>query len=187
LYYLTLGQLTDNIFSAKATLNSVLSLAKSWGAIVLLDEADVFLATRTLEDVHRSGLVSVFLRALEYHEGVVFLTTNRAQDFDPAFQSRIHIRLAYPALDVAKRANVWRAHLKRVLDCKNWLAEDYLELRRKFDINGREIANLVRTAIAIASFTGLTLTISDLESLHRLNSVLDSLDSDITTRDQVRQ
>jgi hypothetical protein len=45
--------------------------------VLLIDEADVFLEKRTLTDVHRNALVSVFLRLLEYYEGILFLTTNR--------------------------------------------------------------------------------------------------------------
>jgi len=41
-------------------------LAQAWDCVLLLDEADVFLARRTVEDVSRNALVSVFLRILEY-------------------------------------------------------------------------------------------------------------------------
>lgn len=37
--------------------------------VVLLDEADVFLEQRTLTDLQRNALVSVFLRVLEYYDG----------------------------------------------------------------------------------------------------------------------
>lgn len=38
-------------------------------AVVLLDEADIFLEERTLSDLKRNALVSVFLRVLEYYSG----------------------------------------------------------------------------------------------------------------------
>jgi len=41
-------------------------LAQAWDCVLLLDEADVFLARRTVEDISRNALVSVFLRILEY-------------------------------------------------------------------------------------------------------------------------
>ena len=40
--------------------------AARWGAIVLIDEADVFLEARSLHDLERNALVAVFLRQLEY-------------------------------------------------------------------------------------------------------------------------
>jgi hypothetical protein len=44
---------------------------------VLLDEADVFLEERDMKDLQRNALVSVFLRALEYYDGILILTSNR--------------------------------------------------------------------------------------------------------------
>jgi hypothetical protein len=40
-----------------------------------------------------------FLRALDYLQGILFLTTNRVGHFDEAFKSRIHLSLGYEKLD----------------------------------------------------------------------------------------
>lgn len=58
-------------------LNENFQLAQAWDAIVLLDEADIFLTRRNKTDLERNALVSVFLRTLEYYTGILFLTTNR--------------------------------------------------------------------------------------------------------------
>ncbi|KAI9729252.1 MAG: hypothetical protein M1834_007044 [Cirrosporium novae-zelandiae] len=50
-------------------LESVLSLGRTWGCVVLLDEADVFLEQRSLEDLRRNALVPVFIRVLDYYDG----------------------------------------------------------------------------------------------------------------------
>lgn len=57
-------------------------LAKSWGAVLLLDEADVYMEQRTVSDLKRNNLVASFLRTLEYYQGILFLTTNRVGAFD---------------------------------------------------------------------------------------------------------
>jgi hypothetical protein len=54
---------------------------------VLLDEADVFLAQRDSTDVQRNALVSIFLRKLEYYQGILILTTNLITHCDIAFES----------------------------------------------------------------------------------------------------
>lgn len=51
--------------------------AHGWGAVLLLDEADVYLERRSINDLMRNSLVSIFLRLLEYFQGILFLTTNR--------------------------------------------------------------------------------------------------------------
>ena len=43
----------------------------------------------------------------------MFLTTNRVQTFDAAFQSRIHISLDYPELDAKSRKTVWQNFLQQ--------------------------------------------------------------------------
>ena len=53
---------------------------------------------RSKQDVARNKLVSVFLRKLEYCEGIMFLTTNRVSDFDEAILSRIYLMLKYHEL-----------------------------------------------------------------------------------------
>lgn len=94
---LTSGDLSTDADQVEQNLEYFLALGERFGAIVLLDEADVYLESRRNKDIERNGLVSVFLRALEYYRGVLFLTTNRVQTFDAAFTSRIHVALHYGA------------------------------------------------------------------------------------------
>jgi hypothetical protein len=44
--------------------------------VLLLDEADVFMESRNSNSLERNKLVAIFLRLLEYFEGIMFLTTN---------------------------------------------------------------------------------------------------------------
>lgn len=81
--------------------------AELWGAILLLDEADVYLESRISQDLQRNTLVSIFLPALEYYQGLLFLTTNRVGTFDPAFVSRIHVVIHYPDFTDEKRGQIW--------------------------------------------------------------------------------
>ncbi|CAG7954652.1 unnamed protein product [Penicillium nalgiovense] len=57
----------------------------------MLDEADVFLEQRGLEDLNRNALVLAFLRVVEYFEGILILTTNRVGTFERGVQ------VAHPA------------------------------------------------------------------------------------------
>jgi len=79
LYMVSAGELgTDSRF-LETELQRILDICHAWGAILLLDEADVFLEKRNMQDIHRNALVSIFLRQLEYFQGILFLTTNRVQ------------------------------------------------------------------------------------------------------------
>jgi SpoVK/Ycf46/Vps4 family AAA+-type ATPase len=158
-----------DVGTTERQLQKIFNLAKSWGCVLLLDEADVFLAKRTRDDMLRNGFVSVFLRLLEYYEGIIFLTTNRIEEFDPAFQSRIHLRLAYSDLDAQKRTNIWRNLLGAAESCTGWGSEVFEGLGRDLILNGREIKNLIRTALAISSHRGRALELADLTDVYELN------------------
>ena len=59
------GDLGTDPPSLDQALSKISDLAPAWNAIVLIDEADVFLAERSISDVHRNAMVAVFLRQIE--------------------------------------------------------------------------------------------------------------------------
>lgn len=154
LYMVSAGELGTNPRELEAELNKILDIAHSWGAVLLLDEADVFLEKRTIQDIHRNALVSIFLRLLEYFQGILFLTTNRVETFDDAFQSRIHVALRYGELTTKAKRTVWKMFLDKVkakdgVEIVSFKETDYDKLARH-NLNGRQIKNAVRTAQALA-------------------------------------
>ncbi|KAG9242578.1 hypothetical protein BJ878DRAFT_163156 [Calycina marina] len=156
---LTCSDLGTTAESVSDSLNNYLSLGEQWGAVVLLDEADVYFAERSEFDVKRNSLVTVFLRALEYYKGLLFLTTNRVGTFDEAFKSRIHVPLLYKRLDFDQRNAIWKNCVDRaerqesiiVTDlAKTYFTED--KTVKQLDWNGREIQYAFGTALSLARF-----------------------------------
>lgn len=68
LYVLSAGDLGTSAQRVEDNLKDILSIVPRWGAVLLLDEADVFMEARNTTDLHRNELVSIFLRMLEYYE-----------------------------------------------------------------------------------------------------------------------
>lgn len=58
LYVVSAGQLGFDVETMEEKLQDVLDICAKWGAVLLLDEADVFLEQRQLTDLHRNRLVS---------------------------------------------------------------------------------------------------------------------------------
>ena len=114
LYRVTCGDIGTKPQEVEKYLESVLYLGKIWDCVVLLDEADVFLEQRTLMDLERNALVSVFLRVLEYYEGILILTSNRVGTFDEAFKSRIQLSLHYDTLNKPQRSAIWKNFITRL-------------------------------------------------------------------------
>ena len=87
LYIVSAGELGTSPTHVDEKLNEILELAHLWDAVLLLDEADVFLQARDTADVSRNALVSIFLRQVEYYRGILIFTTNLIEQIDPAFES----------------------------------------------------------------------------------------------------
>ncbi|EGO55981.1 hypothetical protein NEUTE1DRAFT_124269 [Neurospora tetrasperma FGSC 2508] len=175
---LTCADIGTEDVSMEKKLMKWFQLAEKWGAVMLIDEADVFLEKRVTSDLKRNSLVSVFLRCVEYYRGVLFLTTNRVGQFDDAFMSRIHVVIHYKSLTPQDRKKIWRQFFDKLSFERPEFritrrAQDYV-LEEK-DItsmpwNGREIRNAFQTAVALADF--------------RLMQIEDKGEHDIPTLDQ---
>ena len=159
LFPVTCGDIGHDSKEVEDNLTNCFKLAHRWDCVMLLDEADIFMARRAKEDLKRNGLVSVFLRILEYYSGVLFLTTNRIGVFDEGFKSRIHLSLFYPALDAASTKNIWETNIRRARENKP--SYDIQDVRimefatknfARLKWNGRQIRNAFQTAISLAEY-----------------------------------
>lgn len=65
LYMLSAGELGTYVSDVEKNLDMVLEITRTWGCVLLIDEADVFLQERDGKDLERNALVSIFLRRLE--------------------------------------------------------------------------------------------------------------------------
>jgi DNA polymerase III delta prime subunit len=180
LYAVSMGELGTDSNRLEQMLQQVMDIAHSWGAVLLLDEADVFLEKRQHQDVHRNALVSIFLRLLEYFQGILFLTTNRVETFDEAFQSRIHVALKYEELTSAAQKKVWKEFIEKVrvmqgIEIMPFTESDYDYLARR-RLNGRQIKNAVRTAQALALHEDAKLS---MEHVKRVLEVAESFEQDL--------
>ncbi|CAM1510900.1 Fc.00g084130.m01.CDS01 [Cosmosporella sp. VM-42] len=155
--------------SVEKSLKAILPFAERWKAIVLLDEADVYLQQRQKGNSEQSSLVSVVIRMLESYEGILFLTTNQIHSLDRAFKSRIHLAIHYPKLTRSSRRRLWHMLLSRASSdsIETLVADGTLDEMAEEELNGHQIKNLVSTAYALA--------FSD-RSLIKRHHILDALE-----------
>lgn len=172
LYVISSGDLGTDSAHLEKSLSRALDLATTWKAVLLIDEADVFLERRVNRDVKRNALVSIFLRVLEYYQGILFLTSNRVHSFDDAFKSRIHVPLQFKALDAASRRRIWKVFLART-DGQHQLHEDDFESLAQQDLNGRQIKSIVRATNTLARFHGRDLDIRQLQQVINIQKDFD--------------
>lgn len=185
LFYLQAEDLGISASDLGANIKRVFEMATDWNAVILLDEADVFMAERNPNDIRRNELVSIFLRELEYFRGIIFLTTNLYHTIDAAFRSRVSLHLLFQSLSREARETVWRKFLRRVPELKDvFLRQDQetSEIPAKdvvldttlgeadiyelslWQLNGREIKNAVRMVQSWCGHKGYEMTLDRLES-----------------------
>lgn len=122
-------------------LTHIFQTASAWNALLLLDEADVFLQQRSEFTLERNRLVAVFLRKMEYFDGVLFLTTNLVHHFD---FNRIHLMMSYDKLEIEARKTIITRFLQNVNDGQ-WLSDTSTEYVDRFaciSLNGRQVSFL---------------------------------------------
>lgn len=196
LFRVTCGDIGTKLEDVERYLESVLHLGKIWDCVVLLDEADVFLEQRTLTDLERNALVSVFLRVLEYYEGILILTSNRVGTFDEAFKSRIQLSLHYESLTKSQRRTIWENFLHRLsaLELERTVVQPITDRKRKLEqdqgidfddierhladlaeeqMNGRQIRNAITTARQLAKFKNESMTYRHLEHVIKISRKFD--------------
>ncbi|KAK6431112.1 hypothetical protein LTR95_012728 [Oleoguttula sp. CCFEE 5521] len=162
LYTLTCSDVGETPTEVQDNLLNAFALAYKWGCILLLDDADVFLAERSRVNMRHNAVVATFLRMLDYYSGILFLTTNRIGVIDDAFKSRIHLALYYDRLNKDQTMQVWKINLRHLsinqpnikLDMASIMrwASNFWEENQQNPWNGRQIQNAVRTMAALAAF-----------------------------------
>ncbi|GLB12262.1 hypothetical protein AtubIFM57258_009543 [Aspergillus tubingensis] len=209
LFPITCGDLGgDSAQEVEANLERFFDMARKWGCVLLLDEADVFLSERIKGDIRQNSLVSVFLRVLEYYSGILILTTNRVGDFDEAAISRIHCALYYPPLDRQRTLEVWRKGISR-LKLQNGSCpipvkfdrKEILDFARRlwkdgYRWNGRQIKNALQTAVALAEWDKIKdnpdseacpeLKVEHLDTVAKANAHFESYLTQVRTSDDTR-
>lgn len=110
----------------------------------------------------------------------MFLTTNRLNDIDAAFDSRIHLIIHYPALDSASRLHIWKTFVLGIGGANNaehanksgsgsrLSGSDLETLAANHEINGRQIKNVVKTARLLSKRQNVPLGLEHVEMVLRI-------------------
>ena len=106
----------------------------------------------------QNAVCAVLLRVLEYHAGLVFMTSNRGRNIDDAFLSRCAAIIEYPLAspDDARRIwNVLATHFGAQLPPA--LVDELVDLFPR--IAPRDIKMLLRLALRVSAATREPLTL----------------------------
>ncbi len=161
LYNIQCSQLGLSPEQVEQNLGIVLQRANRWNAILLLDEADVYIRRRGTDLAH-NAIVGVFLRVIEYAQCILIMTTNLADDVDDAIASRCIVRIGYELPSADDQRKIWRilADLNRV-DLPDPVIDKFVARHPR--ISGRDVKNLLKLASFVAARDGRPVDLSTLE------------------------
>ncbi len=162
LYRVHSGQLGTSAVSVESALSDILRRAARWDAILLLDEADVYIRKRD-NDLQHNAIVAEFLRTLEYFDGLLFMTTNRVDDVDDAILSRCIAVIRYETPSRDDAVKLWKSLSSQFeVDLSDHLIE---KLVRDFpNSSGRDIKELLKLTSRLCMSTDSPVT---LEAFHQ--------------------
>lgn len=135
-----------------------------------------------MNDIKRNALVSIFLRVLEYHDGIIILTSNRVGTFDEAFKSRIQLSLHYPSLTRDNRCDIWTMFITRLREIGETQVdfadlEDHRWDLADYKLNGRQIRNAIQTSRQFVSWKNskekTTLNFENLKQIIEISGEFD--------------
>ncbi len=156
LYSIQAAQLGIESDHVESNLVRFLARGSRWNAIVLLDEADVYIRERD-RDMEHNAIVAAILRVMEYQTSVLFMTTNLADTTDDAILSRCIARINYAHPSRDEQRQIWRvlADINKVE--LTWsLIRAFVEAHPH--LTGRDIKQLLKLAVLHTARDGGAIT-----------------------------
>ena len=157
------GIMSKWIGETEKNLAGLLARAEASEAVLLFDEADSLFGARTevrdSSDRFANNQTNYLLARIETYGGIVLLTSNSQQRFDPAFARRLDMILEVPLPGPRERRELWRAHLGA--NHALTVAETN-RLSAAGEIAGGHIRNIVLTASVLARAEARQITMEDI-------------------------
>ncbi|SFV60323.1 Cell division protein FtsH [hydrothermal vent metagenome] len=131
----------------------ILSKKAKVDPILLLNEADQFLSSRTegagsSADKMHNQMQNIFLEQIEKFEGILIATTNLLDNIDKAFSRRFNYKIEFKKPDMVQRKRLWHFMLLEKADYEEGFDVSVLA---KHELTGGQIDLIVRnTAYKVA-------------------------------------
>lgn len=148
-------------------LSKMFQLAQRWRAILVLENADAFLAQRPRNEVGTSA-VTLAIRSINSYTNILILTTSRVGDLDEAVWSYTDLAIYFPLFRGETLQEVWGHSISEykvkyysiIMDCiKDICRTEGLE------INSHDIRNITLTAQNLARYNNKSLEVQHIQAV----------------------
>ena len=170
LYNIQASQLGIDPETIERKLRMFIKRASRWDAIMLIDEADVYVHERG-NDLNQNAIVGVFLRVLEYHTATMFLTTNRPDLVDDAVASRCVARIDYKPPTIDNQKKIWKILSKVAnISISDQVINSFVDENHIF--SGRDIKNILKLANLQSIATQEPITAKTIKYISQFNPTI---------------
>lgn len=170
LYTVQCSQLGLEPEDVEKALSVILQRANRWNAVLLLDEADVYIRRRAA-DIQQNAIVGVFLRVLEYASCILFMTTNLPENVDDAVASRCIVHLHYGVPSMDDQEKIWTILAKlNGIELSTDVVQRFVGAHPR--LTGRDVKNLLKLASFICEADKTPMTLQTLELALRFKPTL---------------
>jgi len=121
--------------------------------ILLLNEADQFLSTRTTSsfssaDKMHNQMQNIFLEQFEKFDGILIATTNLLETIDSAFSRRFDKKIKFEKPSFNERVKLWKLKLPKTAEYEEGFD---IKLLAKYELSGAQIELIIKnTALKVA-------------------------------------
>jgi AAA+ superfamily predicted ATPase len=132
--------------------------------VMLLNEADQFLSTRTTAsfssaDKMHNQMQNIFLEQIEKFDGILIATTNLLETLDKAFSRRFDLKIEFKRPEYKERVKLWELKLP-----KNAKYEENFDIEKlaSYELTGAQIEVIIKnTALKVAMRKNSVFKVSD--------------------------
>jgi len=152
LYRVDLAAVVDKyVGETEKNLHRVLARAEELDVVLLLDEGDALLGSRTdvrsANDRYANLETNYLLQRLETFQGIVVIATNAGERIDHAFQRRMDAVVEFLPPEAEERWQIWQIHLPPERSCDPGSLED---VALRCALTGGQIRNAALHAALLA-------------------------------------
>jgi hypothetical protein len=153
------------IGETEKNLSQIFARAEELDVILLLDEGDALLTSRTevrsSNDRYANLETNYLLQRLESFEGILIVTTNAGERIDSAFRRRMDVVVEFRPPDASERWTIWQLHLPEHHTIESQLLR---EIASRCVLTGGQIRNVALHASLLALADGGLITNGHLEA-----------------------
>ena len=158
LYVINFVEAGTDVAKMESCLRDAFDRARAWKCVLLLEHAVTAFQGRSREyNSLQNAIVVLFLRLIEFSEGILILTTDRVGVLDDRIRSAISLAVEFKGPGFEQRLGIWRSFIGEIDFPGTTLFRDddepwyNLDEVARFEINSRKIRHILISAQQLAS------------------------------------